>query len=55
MEGIILAVLIQYVVEYRFAGAFFRVLVDGYKQISSRSILCRSCQYMRIGPENTKC
>ncbi len=31
MEGIILAVLIQYVVEYRFTDAFFRILFDGYK------------------------
>jgi len=31
IEGIILAMLIQYVVEYRFADAFFRILVDGYK------------------------
>jgi len=38
MEGIILAVLIQYVVEYRFTDAFFRILVDGYNQISSSSI-----------------
>jgi len=46
MEGIILVVFIQYVVEYRLSCAFFQIFFDGFKRISSWSILCRCCQLM---------
>jgi hypothetical protein len=35
MEGIILVVFIQYVVEYRLSFVFFQILVDGFKRVFS--------------------
>jgi len=55
MEGMNLFVWIQYVVEYRFACAFFQIIVDGFKRVSSWWILCRFCRHRRIDPENAKC